>query len=84
MIKALYINYIMTVIQKSCIKHLTIVPMVLCATDYSLGSFENLSLTTTALLEELVRKGIGLLILALLTSFLISAVIHYLQVSLKT
>ena len=35
-------------------------------------------------MEELVRKGIGLLILALLTSFLISAVIHYLQVNFRT
>ena len=44
------------------------------------GYHENYGIATRALLEEIVRKGIGIFILALLNSFLISAVIHYLQV----
>ena len=48
----------------------------------SLGH-HNYGLETRTLLVELVRKGIGLFILALLTSFLISAGVHYLQVCLR-
>ena len=45
--------------------------------------YHNYCLETRTLLVELVRKGIGLFILALLTSFLISAGVHYLQVCHK-
>jgi len=43
------------------------------------GYHENYSDQTRSFLEWLIRKSIGLFVVALLTSFLISAIIHYLQ-----
>ena len=48
--------------------------------SHAIGFHEDYSDTTRKLLENVIRKGIGVFVLALLTSFLISAAIHYLQV----
>ena len=45
------------------------------------GYHETYSDTTRIVLDVLIRKGIGLFVFALLTSFLISAALHYMQVS---
>ena len=46
------------------------------------GVFENYHETTQRILDILIRKGIGMLVFALLNSFLVNSALQYLQVSL--